>query len=129
MKQVDWEKAVLKSGKIGNGQCVALVRDKLVRVDGLPKFIVPPDSDAEEWWKKAPDKHFIKRKGGVPWEGSIVIIKTPDPHDVNHVAVVRKGATSSTIPVIEQNWAVKKKVTLGKHRNKDIRWLFPKKQL
>lgn len=125
MTQAEWEKNVLarKPPKIGNGQCVALVRHYLHWVKGLPWNAVPYGSDAKEWWANAPSDKFRKLKGGKPYEGAILVLLS-GKH--GHVAIVRKGATKDLIPVIEANWATPLRVTYGRHRNKDIHWLFPR---
>lgn len=123
MLQTEWEKNVLSRTppKIGDGQCVYLVRHYLHHVKGLPWWAVPSGSNAKEWWANAPADKFRKITGGVPYEGSIIILGTGT---YGHVAVVRKGATKDWVPVIEQNFAIPLRVTLGKHRNQGLRWLY-----
>jgi surface antigen len=122
MTQVEFEKQTLGT-KVGDGQCVAFVRTYLNRVKGLPWNAVPSGSDAEEWWANAPSSKFRKITGGIPYEGAILCLRVGE---FGHVAVVRKGATAESIPVVEANWAVKLHVTYGRHRNRNIRWLFPR---
>jgi surface antigen len=120
--QVAFEKKYLGK-KVGSGQCVPLARQYLVEVKGLPAGVVPYGSDAKEWWANAPSSRFRKITGGVPYEGSIVILSTGEH---GHVFIARKGATAETVPALEANWAQKLKVTFGRHRNKNLRWLYPR---
>lgn len=124
-----------------SGQCVALFRRYVAEVveknsDGFNT--IPSVVSAKDIWTAAPKKHWqhVKHRiidqgkheeETVPTKGAIVVFKatSSNPHGHVGIATGRLNLKAGTFEVLEQNFGVPLKTTLGFHGyGSVIGWLY-----